>query len=106
MMPGGSGKPSSPADVPERSCHMTNRLPKIRMSGSGRGERGNHLACSTPRGTGYPTMAKAGGFEAAAPTDRTGRTRLGRPVRLVIVAARGYHGGVPMGISQPELKKV
>ena len=27
-------------------------------------------------------------------------------VRLVTVAAPGYHGGVPVGISQPEMKKV
>jgi hypothetical protein len=30
----------------------------------------------------------------------------GTRVRLVIVAAPGYHGGVPMGMAQAQLKKV
>jgi hypothetical protein len=30
----------------------------------------------------------------------------GTGVRLVIAAAPGYHGGVPMGMAQAQLKKV
>jgi hypothetical protein len=58
VIPGGPGKPSSPADVPERSCHMTNWLPEIRMSGSVRGRGCNPLAYSTSGGGDTPPSPK------------------------------------------------
>ena len=86
--------------IVQNEPNLPHRQARVRRAGAaGAFGRANCAKRTQFPGARYPTIPKARGFEAATPKDHTDLTRLGRTVRLVIVAAPGYHGGVPRGIA-------